>query len=481
MSVETDIAAQLARVKKAIRETDEDPRIGWAWSEAAYRASPARAFHGKSGALTVEDSGMAALEQAMGALLNRQQVRVAWREEDLWSVVLSLLAAAIAEDELDLNGAVRKLLSPAEVRIAAALGNVTWADGPMSLGGLVIAKLYSEEDAVAVADELGLKTWQADAFRDHARQLLKEFGGFVLATAATNRQGELAHEDFQRKLDDIIGLVLLFSDRLDEHGIYSLRGTTNRPGVRGVTLDRAALADLLAERGAGELAARVLTITGWGAGNSFRWLSADPMPLDRLLDSHLRQQLDDLVTADDAIAQRLRVAARWYARAFWADAEDDAALAVSVALDSLLTGKDAVPGAVSKGRFALLERNPAARAARFERYEQVYKVRSAIAHGGDATRSLAKIGGARSMLDDARWTATQLIALRKISAPKDDAGFRELWGAVQWGTLPWVKHQTIGVRSDRQGEQAASSLGAADRAGAERALRRIQRMLGWGR
>lgn len=135
------------------------------------------------------------------------------------------------------------------------------------------------------------------------------------------------------------------------------------------------------------------------------------MPLDRLLHADLLPLPDGLLTAKDAIAQRLRVAARWYARAFWADAEDDAALVVSVALDSLLTGKDAVPCAVSKGRFALLERNPAARAARFDRYEQV-------AQGGEATRPLVKVGGARAILEDARWTARQLLALRRIATPK---------------------------------------------------------------
>jgi hypothetical protein len=116
---------------------------------------------------------------------------------------------------------------------------------------------------------------------------------------------------------------------------------------------------LLADHGSAELGGRVLTITGWNSGNNFRWYS-DPLPLDRILGADFRVVIDDLMTAPDAIAQRLRVAARWYARAFWAEAEDDSTLAVSVALDSLLTGKDAVPGVVSKSRFALLERDPAA-------------------------------------------------------------------------------------------------------------------------
>lgn len=438
MGVETSIAADLAEVVAAVRDTSAEPRIGWAWLESEYRASPARAFHGQSGALTVEDRGMPALETAMGALLSDQRVKASWQAEDLWTMVLSLLAATSSDSSINLEAAVRKLLKPAAVRIAAALSNVTWTGEPASVGMLSIGKLQTLEDAAAMANRLGLNARHAEAFIAYARQLLAEFGGFVVATATSSRQGNLAYEDFTRTLEDFIGLVLLFSERLHEHGIYSLRGTTNQPGVRGIALDRGALGDLLAETGAGELAARVLTITDWSSGNSFRWFSAAPMPLDRLLDGDLLPMVVDLLMAEDAVAQRLRVAARWYARGFWADAEDDAALAVSVALDSMLTGKDAVPGAVSKARFALLERDPAARAARFRRYEEVYAVRSAIAHGGDATRPLARIGGARSILEDARWTARQLVALRRVSTPKNDAAFRDLWAAVQWGALPWA-------------------------------------------
>jgi hypothetical protein len=439
VGVETKIAAELAIAKTAIRKTRADPRIGWAWLEAEYRSSPARAFHGRTDALTIEDRGMPSLEAAMEALLSDQRVRTKWRDDDLWTTVLSLLAAVSADSSLDLEAAVRKLVKPAPVRSAAALANVTWAAEPASLGVLTIAQLRSEPDAEALAGRLGLERGSRDAFVAHSRRLLSEVGECVLATATSDRQGELAYEDFERGLEDFFGLILMLSDRLEECGIFSLRGATNRPGVRGITLDRGALGHLLAGKGSAELAARVLTITGWSAGDSSRWMSADPMPLDRLLDANLHPLLDALLTANDAIAQRLRVAARWYARAFWADAQDDAALAVSVALDSLLAGKDAVPGAVSKGRFALLERDPDARAARFDRYEQVYRVRSAIAHGGDATRPLARIGGARSILDDARWTAKQLLALRKISTPNDDDAFRDLWSAVQWGTLRWAE------------------------------------------
>lgn len=437
MRIETRVANDLAVARSAVGDTDADPLPGWAWAESDYRLSPKRAFGRRDRPLTVSHDGLLALERAMETLLRDQRVQTKWRVEDLWTTVLSLLAAASTNDAIDLPDAVLKLVRPAPVRIAAAIANVVWASGPLQCGPITLANIGSLQDAEAVADLIGLKTADRRAFFSHAEQLLAEFESYVVATAATPRQDGLAHDDFNRGFEDLIGLILLFSDALDDFGIYSLRGAVNRPGIRGITLGRGALATLLEEKGAGELAARLLVMTGRGSGNTFQWCGADPMPLDRLLDGDLHILLSDLIDANDAIAQRLRVAARWYARAFWADSQEDSALAVSVALDSMLTGKDALPGAVSKGRFAFLERDLTLRSDRFDRYEQVYKVRSAIAHGGDATRSLEKIGGARSILRDARWVARQLLALRDLSTPMDDDAFRALWAALQWGTLSW--------------------------------------------
>lgn len=433
-----DIAAALATAKAAVRETNAEPRIGWAWAAPDYRASPTRAFHGAKGALTVDGHGMPALEAAMNALMRDQRVREKWLNDDLWTMVLSLLAAAKDNEALDLSAAVSKIIKPKAVRIFAALANVKWDAAPVSVGGLTIARLQTEADAALLAKTLSLDVQETQALISHSQKQLDELGHYVVAAASSPKQGELAHEDFERCVEDLIGLTLMLSKRLAEHGIYSLRGETNRPGIRGVTLDRGKLGDLLAKNGVSELRARILTITSWSNSDHFRWQSADPMQLDRLFDGELLPLLEDLLHSQDAIAQRLRVAARWYARAFWSHAEDDAALAVSVALDSMLTGKEAVPGAVSKGRFALLERVPSARPARFNRYEQVYQVRSAIAHGGDATLRLSKIGGARSILEDARWIAERLLDLRQISTPENDAAFRDLWAALQWGSLPWA-------------------------------------------
>lgn len=441
-----DVATELENATAAVRESEDVPHIGWAWVDAEYRASPSRAFLGERSALTIADEGMPALERAMQALLRDQRVTTRWRDEDLWTMVLSLVAAASAGHVADLHAAVDRLLKPKRVRVAAAVANITWNSEPMSIGALTLAEVHGEADVRELANTLKLDARAEESLVGYAQQLLQGLNAYVVATLTTDRQGELASQDFERAFEDLIGLTLMLADDLEAHGIYSLRGSTNRPGIRGVTLDRSAIVELLADHGSAELGARVLTITGWNSGNNFRWYSADPLPLDRILGADLRVVIDDLMTAPDAIAQRLRVAARWYARAFWAEAEDDSALAVSVALDSLLTGKDAVPGAVSKSRFALLERDPAARGVRFERYEALYKVRSAIAHGGDATRRLAQIGGARSILKDAHWVAMKLLELRDISTPPDEKEFRELWAAVQWGALEWAHPSESGAR-----------------------------------
>lgn len=433
-----EIEAGLRIAKDAVRKSEADPRVGWAWSDPVYRASSGRAFQGPSGALTIEDDGLTALEEVVSKLLRDQRARTRWREGDLWAAVLSLLVSMQMNDALDLKSAVKDLVNPAKAQTIAALANVTWGAEPAMLGSLTIAHLQGERDAESLASLLNLDTEEYGTFVSHSKKLLEDLGPHAVAINSSARQGELGYEDLECALDDLIGLTLMLSENLDEHGLYSLRGATNRPGVRGITLDRKVLGDLLEDSRPGEFAAQVLTVNGWDTNGSLRWYSPDPMPLDRILDVRLSSVVGDFMSADDAIARRIRVSGRWYARAFWASSEEDAALAVGVALDSLLTGNDALPGAVSKSRFALLERDVALRADRFERYEQVYRVRSTVAHGGDAARQLAKIGGARSMLSDAQWAATQLIELRKVSAPKGDAAFRELWGAVQWGSLPWT-------------------------------------------
>jgi hypothetical protein len=433
-----EIGGWLEAALGAVEETESDPRIGWAWMTPEYRARPERAFHGIDRALTIEDRGLPSLEKAVDALVRDQRIVRNWREDDIWTTVLTILASAHVYGSVDIDAAVSKIINPTPARHVAALANVTWESSPAVAGDLAIARIEHEADAQSLAEMLKLGSRDTTALLAHARQLLVDFGSYVVVTATTARQGELGHEDFLRKVDDVLGLTLLLSREVG-YDTHTNRGPTNRPGIRGIALDRGALGVRLDGGGSAELGARLLVLTGWGGASYVRWYSADPVPLDRLMSGDLGRVIASVLHADDAIAKRLRVAARWYARAFWAEKDDDAALAVSVALDSMLTGKEALPGAVSKGRFALLDRDPAARVARFKRYDDVYQVRSAIAHGGDASRRLVSIGGVRSILQDAAWVAHRLLELRDLSAPTNDSDLRDLWSAIQWGTIDWVK------------------------------------------
>ncbi len=242
------VAGDLATARDCVIPTDADPRIGWAWMKPTYRAHVGRAFHGSEGTRTLSHEGVAALESAIATMWRDQRVKAVWLEEDLWTVVLRLLDAASNDRSVDLEIAAAKLAKPKPVRIAAVLANVSWSSGPVVLGSIGLASIGSEEDADALANLLSLEETDKEAFRSHAKQLLREFGTYVVATGQSPRQVALGQQDFNRALDDLVGLVLLLSDELEANGVYSLRGATNRPGIRGIALDRGAVGDLLAKK-----------------------------------------------------------------------------------------------------------------------------------------------------------------------------------------------------------------------------------------
>jgi hypothetical protein len=163
-----------------------------------------------------------------------------------------------------------------------------------------------------------------------------------------------ALEETERQLRNIVDLALLLERDLNGHKIYR-RGETNRPGIRGLTLDRGAIESNLEGSATLELAASQLTITEVGDIRSFNWFSAEPLPLDTLLDqSYLREAVQSCLK-DDPISNRVRVAARWFAEAHYTLADDDAALALGVAMDAMLTGQNNLPGSAMADRVAMLE------------------------------------------------------------------------------------------------------------------------------
>jgi hypothetical protein len=86
----------------------------------------------------------------------------------------------------------------------------------------------------------------------------------------------------------------------------------------------------------------------------FQWINAEPFPLGQLLNQEYLHEAVTSCLKQNPISNRIRIAARWFAEAHYSLADDDAALALGVAMDAMLTGPRAMPGSAVADRFALL-------------------------------------------------------------------------------------------------------------------------------
>jgi hypothetical protein len=132
---------------------------------------------------------------------------------------------------------------------------------------------------------------------------------------------------------------------------------------------------------------------------------------------------------------RLKVAGKWFSEAFWASNHDDAVLALGVALDALIGSKSGLPGRAMKERFALLEDNPQQRSDRAKRYDEMYSVRSTVAHGGVSSR--VNTDFVRGFEREVTWTAWRLISLQEDFSITTDADFESTFDGLKWGTVAW--------------------------------------------
>jgi hypothetical protein len=186
-----------------------------------------------------------------------------------------------------------------------------------------------------------------------------------------------------------------------------------------------------------ELAFQPLVISStFGIDRSVHWYSADPVPLDELLVDAGPDRLTTAALDNAPISRRLRVAARWYADGQWSRDADDAALALGVALDAIVGSRSALPGRVMAQRFALLDADPARRRDRVARYNEVYGVRSAVAHGGESPR-LTEEGFVRSVADDVRWATERLLEFGNAFPSTTEAALDSSFEALALGTGTW--------------------------------------------
>ncbi len=252
----------------------------------------------------------------------------------------------------------------------------------------------------------------------------------------TRGQQALAHDEAERAFRNLVDLCVLLEKDLAAHEVYP-RGDTNRPGIRGLVLDRGAIEQGLAKPYRIELASFPLVISDlFSARESAGWFNAEPLPLGNLL---AQEQLSKAVRscfADDPMSNRIRVAARWFAEAHYTLADDDAALALGVALDALLTGQRALPENAMADRFALLEPEPGQRRERVKAYLDLYGVRSSVAHGGRSSR-LDQEDFIPQYQAAVRWAALQAVEMRDKFTPSSEKQVDELFDDLRWGARSW--------------------------------------------
>jgi hypothetical protein len=167
-----------------------------------------------------------------------------------------------------------------------------------------------------------------------------------------------------------------------------------------------------------------------------RLIAAEPFPLGELMNQEYLHEAVTSCLKQNPISNRIRVAARWFAEAHYSIADDDAALALGVAMDSMLTGQRALAGSVMADRFALLAEDPRDRRERAKTYLDYYSVRSSVAHGGRSSK-LDQDDFIESYLEFVRWAAWRLLAVQDTFAPSSEKEIDALFDDLRWGIRTW--------------------------------------------
>ncbi|MFH9893424.1 hypothetical protein ACH4OQ_24535 [Streptomyces luteogriseus] len=432
------IAARLTEAAETIKEAQDLTPWNYGWSLPEYRRSEKAALSSPNGPVTMSTTGVAAYEEAVESLLKQASVRDRWDSKEIWGLVASLVAVANTKENcrefIDAN--LPRIIKPGPALALFPVSNVTWNGAPHIIGDDCVIGLASQ-DFIDAASGLGARAGSAPDVISTYLSKQKHEQPLVCFAATVPEQRGAAFEQATRKLESVVDIALLLEPEKEQRGLYSLRGPWNRPGVRGLTLDRRAIEKgLQRNRLAVELHSEALVYDELGVAGNHRWYSANPISLSDLLSREkLRDAIITCLTGPAGVHRRLKVAGKWFAEAFWASNHDDAVLALGVALDALIGSKSGLPGRAMKERFALLDDDPQERSYRAKRYDEMYSVRSTVAHGGVSTR--VNTDFVRGFEREVTWAAWRLLALQEDFSIATDADFESTLEGLKWGTAAW--------------------------------------------
>jgi len=249
-------------------------------------------------------------------------------------------------------------------------------------------------------------------------------------------QSHRALRDAEQAFEDLVAVTLALEPDLDARSLYSLRGETHRPGTRGLVLDRGALAEVGARvpEVQRELGAPAIVSGIFGQVVIHRWHGEKPFPLAELLsDPARRVSAARIMTSVTAVCRRLRVAARWHAKAHWASDVEDAVLGLGICFDAMLTEQGPSPGRTLAERYALLDPDPVRRRSRYREFQsEFYPARSSVAHGAKKTSIDTKF--VRRLAREARWIFSRIWELSEARGIRTEEDYEELYSSLKWGS-----------------------------------------------
>ncbi|MGW2520016.1 hypothetical protein ACWC09_23960 [Streptomyces sp. NPDC001617] len=433
-------ATELVLVAVAAAEDSDNPRPwDYGWCSESYRHSQAAAISSPNGSVRLSIEGVERLEELHALLAKQSQVRDRWNLEELWGFLATLIAFAYKSDEKEkvARGLLARIIYTEPSLVVFPVSNIAWSGEPLRVGKKNVIGLLDDAFLDAVQNLGGRAQAHKDRIAAYVSELKHREPRVGFAALVPGQRGK-ARKQAARNLQVLVDLTMMLVTNKGDRNLWSLRGDTNRPGLRGITLDRKAIEAGLRESGDhAELISNPLVVDAIGSNGGIQWRGEEPIPLKELLADHpLYNAVEKCLAQENSFLRRLHVAARWFAESYWASAQDDAALAAGVALDALLGSKSALPGRAMKERYALLEPDPRARSERAKEYEEIYSARSVVAHGGEV-RKLSEGNFLREMQDSVTWTAWRLLdahATFSISAEKE---FESLFEEIRWGTREW--------------------------------------------
>jgi hypothetical protein len=390
--------------------------------------------------MTFAGAGLTAYEEAVERLLKEPAIAARWKTDQLWGVIASLVvhAASTSEPNDSVSAGLAKLRTAPPSLVVLPLANVSLPAGALKLAKSVVG-LPNESLAAAIAEVAGDRAADCQAAVERMASTYEANTDLPLALFIARCQGQsaLAVHQAEQRIRDLLDLALLLEPDPASLKLYSLRGAVNRPGIRGVTPHRPAMHAALTQHSPAELSAVIAIVSEGDTDWHRHWYSTDPFPLGLFLAHQSRRStIERCLTEDLPIPNRLVIAARWYAEAYWATDVEDAVLALGIALDALIGSRAGLPGRAMRERLALLDPDPTARATRARRHSEIFAARSAVAHGGSSER-LADATSVREIAADVVWTAHRLLAFEALACPQSEQEVNDSFEQLRWGTLGW--------------------------------------------